>query len=333
MSNETSNFGKSAIKELESTFNRCALCLTGANGMLHNCPILDHGERGGVLLEEAIDDHLVSSNFSRKHAENGIRLCPTCHLSWMTSIGILPALAFVPCAEISRYILRKLREDRDTTVDQILLDLENDGDPETVEARCFQDLYQLLPVPRSPTPNAIATSFFPDVVHYVSGRFRKGKSRKARSYRIFDDGKIPLQLKRKLGQITTAPISNVGVTEDGSKLYWHLPRRSFGAFLAVTIHFVAMVKLSMCESETYELIQYLHKAYRDAPESRQVGKKSKGKSGSSIQPKRRKKNEDGNGKGSKASGDGSGNGGANKAAGRKLTGRRRDASKSLKNSS
>ncbi|KAE9402871.1 hypothetical protein BT96DRAFT_514796 [Gymnopus androsaceus JB14] len=115
---ETSNFGKSAIKELESTFNRCALCLTWPNGMLHNHPILDHAGRGTILLEEAIRYHLVSSTFSRKHAENGIRLCPTCHLSWMTSMeGMLPALAFIPCVEISRYILRKLQEDRDTTVD------------------------------------------------------------------------------------------------------------------------------------------------------------------------------------------------------------------------
>jgi len=129
-------------------FSPAVLCLCSPSNNLHACRILDKADkRGAFLVEQAIYYHLILSTFKRRNAENGLRLCPTCHLSWITSIGILPALAFVLCAEISRYILRKLREDRDTTVDQILLDLENDTDPEAVEARCFQDLYQLLPVP------------------------------------------------------------------------------------------------------------------------------------------------------------------------------------------
>ncbi|KAF9048091.1 hypothetical protein BDZ89DRAFT_802701 [Hymenopellis radicata] len=122
MSTQVSSFETQVVNTLEENFkSRCALCLCLLEDALQNCHILGNAERRSQLLQEtAVQYHLVPSDFSRESAESGFRLCANCHLGWMTpKVGGLQRLAFVPCREVCAHLLRKLKEDKNTTVDDV----------------------------------------------------------------------------------------------------------------------------------------------------------------------------------------------------------------------
>ncbi|KAF8998909.1 hypothetical protein BDZ89DRAFT_1147913 [Hymenopellis radicata] len=246
-----SEFSVYAQEEIDTRFGqRCALCMDHP-AKVHYCRILD-SEPGSDLHTTGTAFNLISNNFSRSNSNNGVLLCPTCHLSYLASFEAVPALlSFIPCPEILRYLMSRLvsRDFRD--VDTILNELAFSPPTtnEAVMARPFIDMYTILPSPefrRRTIPLRRATEYLPPklILDATSRSLIDASdvvSPGTNLYRVFDAATIPLTAApQELGSLHLSPSNLLGVHHDGSRLYWKLPGCSAGAFLTTVFTQVAL---------------------------------------------------------------------------------------------
>ncbi|KAE9390661.1 hypothetical protein BT96DRAFT_336057 [Gymnopus androsaceus JB14] len=187
--------------------------------------------------------------------------------------GNPPRLAFVPCAEICTYLLSKLKEDPDSVVDQIISELRvgNGTRVETRRAYAFLDLYQVISFPSQVAgeKDVLATRHYPRLSKYNPSS-KNIVLDSTGNLRIFDSAAD--SLAKALRDFIFIEQPRVDGTKDGSKLYFHLPETSLGAFLTITAHYyLHLPKPENCEPAFIELMSYMASQERTLSSRKQVG--------------------------------------------------------------
>ncbi|KAF9018017.1 hypothetical protein BDZ89DRAFT_1074371 [Hymenopellis radicata] len=238
-------FSGGTKERIEARFgHRCAFCMAH-HGEVHKfCHILD-SDFGSNLHANGSAYNLILKDFSCSNPNNGVLLCPTCHL-YLASYAASPALlSFIPCPEILRYLTSRLvsRDFRD--VDAILAELASDPPitNEAVMARPFIDMYTILQsvdfrrTTRTPPHYSQATQYLPprlilDATSHSLIDASDVVSPGTNVYRVFDAATIPLTAARQdLENLHLSPSNRLGVHHDGSRLYWKPPRMFSWRFL------------------------------------------------------------------------------------------------------
>ncbi|KAF8992654.1 hypothetical protein BDZ89DRAFT_1086108 [Hymenopellis radicata] len=99
------DFTATTRRAIQDRFGRCALCCA-LPPVLHHCHILEKAEKSGD--EQSVfggNWGLIPKDYNGAGSLNGMSLCPTCHLSYMTGNGSSAPICFVPCAEILQYLI------------------------------------------------------------------------------------------------------------------------------------------------------------------------------------------------------------------------------------
>ncbi|KAJ7704426.1 hypothetical protein B0H17DRAFT_11134 [Mycena rosella] len=165
----TASMSESTKTLVRGTFNgRCVLCM-GKAPTQNIAYILNSSPH----IKIGLDLKLLRAAPERKGTANGLPLCSTCHLAYMTSTSTVSPVAFIPCVQILGYLDWYLDGERNPNqnhrnIEDILEDLHTNSSAEAAETRPFVDLYQLLVQGPLDGEHDIETKHMPPVVYFCN---------------------------------------------------------------------------------------------------------------------------------------------------------------------